>query len=297
VLETLAAGQLAFAALALGALYGLIALGLNLVYGTMRLLNVAHGEVVMLGGYATYWAFTLAGVPPLAAVALTAAGGAALGAAAYQWLFRRLLASPRAAARIEANSLLAFFGLSIVVQNLAALAFSSTPRGYEYLPAVIRIGDAAVTGARLAAVALAIALCAAVLLFLRRHTFGLAMRALIDHRAAAAVVGVDVDRVQRGSFVLGFATAAVAGTLLSMTEQVSPFMGFPVTIAAFVVVILGGLGRPEGTIAAALVLGVVETYGVALTSPTYRSILVYGVFVLLLLARPQGLLGRRAIVR
>ena len=82
-----------------------------------------------------------------------------------------------------------------------------------------------------------------------------------------------------------------------MTEQVSPFMGFPVTIAAFVVVILGGLGRPEGTIAAALVLGVVETYGVALTSPTYRSILVYGVFVLLLLARPQGLLGRRAIVR
>ncbi len=297
MLETLAAGQLAFAALALGALYGLIALGLNLVYGTMRLLNVAHGEVVMLGGYATYWAFTLAGVPPLAAVALTAAGGAARGAAAAQWHLRRLLASPRAAARIEANSLLAFFGLSIVVQNLAALAFSSTPRGYEYLPAVIRIGDAAVTGARLAAVALAIALCAAVLLFLRRHTFGLAMRALIDHRAAAAVVGVDVDRVQRGSFVLGFATAAVAGTLLSMTEQVSPFMGFPVTIAAFVVVILGGLGRPEGTIAAALVLGVVETYGVALTSPTYRSILVYGVFVLLLLARPQGLLGRRAIVR
>jgi branched-chain amino acid transport system permease protein len=297
VLDTLAAGQLAFAALALGALYALVALGLNLVYGTMRLLNVAHGDLVMLGGYATYWAFTLAGVPPLAAVVLTAAGGAALGAAGYQGLFRRLLASPRAAARIEANSLLAFFGLSIIVQNLAALAFSSTPRGYEYLPGVVRFGDTAVTTGRLAAVALALALCAAVLAFLRRHVFGLAMRALIEQREAATVVGVDVDRVQRASFALGFGTAAVAGTLLSMTEQVSPFMGLPITIAAFVVVIMGGLGRLEGTAAAALVLGVIETYGVALTSPTYRSILVYGVFVLVLLARPQGLFGRRAIVR
>jgi branched-chain amino acid transport system permease protein len=127
--------------------------------------------------------------------------------------------------------------------------------------------------------------------------FGLAMRALIEHREAAAVVGVDVDRVQLASFVLGFGTAAIAGTLLSMTEQVSPFMGFPITVAAFVVVIMGGLGRLEGGVAAALLLGLIETYGVALTSPTYRSILVYGAFVLVLVARPHGLLGRRAIVR
>ncbi|MCZ7562711.1 MAG: branched-chain amino acid ABC transporter permease [Burkholderiales bacterium] len=297
MLETLAAGQLLFAALALGALYALVALGLNLVYGTMRLLNVAHGDLVMLGGYATYWAFAAAGIPPLAAVLLTASGGAALGAGAYRGLFRRLLAAPRATARIEANSLLAFFGLSVIVQNLAALAFTATPRGYEYLSGVVRIGEVAVTGGRLAAVALALALCAAVLAFLRRHVLGLAMRALVEQREAAAVVGVDIDRAQRASFVLGFGTAAVAGTLLSMTEQVSPFMGFPITIAAFVVVIMGGLGRIEGTLAAAFLLGAIETYGVALTSPTYRSILVYGLFVTVLLVRPQGLLGRRAIVR
>jgi len=297
VLDTLASGQLLAAALALGAIYALVALGLNMVYGTMRLLNVAHGDLVMLGGYATYWALALAGVPPLASVVLTAALGGATGALAYRGLFRHLLASPRGAARVEANSLLAFFGLSIIVQNLAALAFTATPRGYQYLGEVVRFGDAAMTEGRLAALAVALALCASVLVFLRRHMFGLAMRALIEHREAAAVVGVDVDRVQLASFVLGFGTAAIAGTLLSMTEQVSPFMGFPITVAAFVVVIMGGLGRLEGGVAAALLLGLIETYGVALTSPTYRSILVYGAFVLVLVARPHGLLGRRAIVR
>jgi branched-chain amino acid transport system permease protein len=120
---------------------------------------------------------------------------------------------------------------------------------------------------------------------------------LIEHREAARVVGVAMERIESASFAIGFGTAAIAGTLLSMTEQVSPFMGFPFTIAAFVVVILGGLGHVLGGIVAGLLFGAIETYGVALTSSSYRSILVYGIFVLVLLLRPQGLLGRRAAVR
>ena len=103
------------------------------------------------------------------------------------------------------------------------------------------------------------------------------------------VVGVDIERIQVVSFAVGFAAAAVAGTLISMEEAITPFMGFPFTIAAFVVIIMGGLGNISGGVGAALVLGVIETYGVAFTSSTFRSILLYGVFVAILLLRPQGL--------
>ena len=297
MIETLASGQLLFAALAAGATYALVALGLNLVYGTMRLLNVAHGDLVMLGGYAAYWCFTLAGVSPLVSLAGIALAAAALGSAAYYGLFRRMLGASATAARLESNSLLLFFGVSIIVQNAAALAFTATPRGYQYLAEVHHFGNIALTGNRLAALLVAAALLAAILAFLRLHIFGLALRGLIEHREGAAVVGVDIDRVQHASFALGFGSAAVAGALLSMTEQVSPFTGFPYTIAAFVVVIMGGLGSIGGGMLAALLLGLLETYGVALTSSNYRSILLYGVFVLVLLTRPQGLFGRRAIVR
>lgn len=272
-------------------MYALVAVGLNLVYGTMRLLNVAHGDLVMLGGYAGYWLFTLFGLSPLLALFLTAAAAALLGAAAYWGLFRHMLESERGM-RLESNSLLVFFGLSIIVQNATALAFTATPRGYQYLTDVYSIGGAALTGNRLAAALIAAAIVAGILLFLRYHPSGLSIRGLIERREAAAIVGVDIDRVQLISIAVGFATAAVAGTLISMTEQITPFTGFPFTIAAFVVVIMGGLGHIGGGVAAALVLGLIETYGVALTSSTFRSILLYGVFVAVLLLRPQGLFGR-----
>jgi branched-chain amino acid transport system permease protein len=295
--DAILSGQLLAAALVTGALYALTALGLNLVYGTMRLLNVAHGDLVMIGAYVAFWAFTLLALSPLIALVGAAALAGLLGAALYYGLFRRMFDGSRAAQRLEANSLLLFFGVSVIVQNLAALRFSATPRGFQYLDEVYRLGNVAITGNRVAAFAVAVILCFGILAFLRFHVVGLAIKALIQRRDAAAVVGVDIERVQLLTLCLGFATAAVAGSLVSMTEQISPFMGFPFTIAAFVVIILGGLGNVTGGIAAGFLLGALETYGVALTSSAYRSILVYGVFVLILLVRPQGLLGGRRIVR
>jgi len=297
VSSTLFSGQLALAALIAAANYALIALGLNLVYGTMRLLNVAHGDLVMLGGYAGYWLFTLLGLSPLLSLALTAGGAGLLGVAAYRLLFRRMLLERKPTARLESNSLLMFFGLSIILQNGAALLFTSTPRGYLYLDRVIAFGSVSVTGNRLAAALVAALIIGGVFLFLRWHPWGLAIRGLIEQREAAAIVGVDIDRVQTASFLVGFGSAAVAGTLISMSSQVTPFMGFPFTIAAFVVVILGGLGNFGGGIIAAIVLGLIETYGVALTSSTWHSILLYGVFVAVLLFRPQGLFGRGKVAR
>ncbi len=291
----LLSGQLLVATLVLAATYGLVAIGLNLIYGTMRLLNVAHGEILMLGGYLAYWCFVLTGVGPLVSMFAAMALAALLGAAVYRMLCRRVLKSARIVAQIEANSLLVLFGVSIVLQNVAALSFTATARGYAYLDAIVRIGDFSVTVDRLAALAVGSAACLACVLFFRLSTTGLAIRALIQQPDAAALVGIDAERVRLASFSLGFAMAGLAGCLISMLEQVSPFMGFPFTIAAFVVIILGGLGNLAGGLAAAALLAAIEVYGVALTSAGMRSILIYGVFIGVLVWRPQGLFGGRRI--
>jgi branched-chain amino acid transport system permease protein len=153
------------------------------------------------------------------------------------------------------------------------------------------------TGNRLAALLVAGVACIAVAWFLSRSVAGLAMRAVIERREAAYIVGIDVDRVQWASFTIGFGSAALAGTLISMLEQFSPFSGFPFTIAGFIVIILGGLGNVKAGLLSALLLGVIETYGVALTSANLRSVLLYGTFVAALLLFPNGLFARPAAAR
>jgi branched-chain amino acid transport system permease protein len=296
-MDVLLSGQLLIAAMVLGALYALVALGLNLIYGTMRLLNVAHGELLMLGAYVSFWSFTLFEIGPLVSMFAAMAVTAAIGAAVYLGLFRFALRSTTLLARIEANSLLMFFGVSIILQNLAALAFTANPRAFPYLDQVIHLGDASITANRLAVLIIAATACIVAIGLLRYTMAGLAIRALIQQRDAAALVGIDVGRTQLLSFCAGFAMAGLAGALVSMTEQVSPFMGFPFTIVAFVVIILGGLGNLTGSLIGGLLLGVIETYGVALTSAGYRSILVYGVFIAVLLWRPEGLFGAARTTR
>ncbi|MCC6001791.1 MAG: branched-chain amino acid ABC transporter permease [Pararhodobacter sp.] len=292
MIDTLLSGQLLFAAAVLGALYALIGLGLNLVYGTMRLLNIAHGDFLMLGAFAAFWWFTLTGVSPLLALPLIAAAGAAIGLVLYALIFRHQLAQGLAPAVIEARSLLLFFGVSVVIQNLMAMAFSATPRAYRHLDTVYHIGQTAMTGNRIASLLVASAMLVAVMAFLNRTLFGMEIKALIQHRDAARIVGINVGRVQAVAIGLGFASAAIAGVLLSMTEQVTPFMGFRFTIAAFVVIIMGGLGNIRGGIVAGFLLAIIEVYAVSIFSAEVRSILIYGAFVAILLIRPQGLLGR-----
>lgn len=141
-------------------------------------------------------------------------------------------------------------------------------------------------------ISVAAAVSFAILLLLRLHLFGWSLRAVIERREAAAIVGVNVDHVRAVTIAAEFAVAGVAGVLVSMTEEITPFMGFPFTIVAFIVVIVGGLGNIPAGILAGFALGLIETFGVALTSATYRSILIYGLFVGVLLLRPQGLFGK-----
>lgn len=242
--------QLLFAAVVSGALYALVALGLNLVYGSLRLLNIAHGDLVMIGAYTAFWSFTLLGISPVVSLATTTVLCSAFGFLVYVVLLKRQLGSPALAQRLEANSLIIFYGLSVILQNGASLAFSATSRGYQFLDGVHSFGGVSATGSMLLLLVVAAAVTLGALAFLRFHVAGWSLLAVIERKDAAAVVGVNVERVQMISICAGFAIAGVAGVLVSMTQQITPFMGFPFTIAAFVVVIMGGLGNIAAGIAA-----------------------------------------------
>ena len=275
-----------------GGLYALIALGLNLQYGLMRILNVAHGEFLMLGAYLTYALHVSLGINPLLTVLVT--GPAALGAGLllHRTLYARVLGERDAPQAIESRSLLLSFGLLFVAQNAALLLWSADLRGYSYLSTPLRLLGAPFAANRVVAAAVALALGVGFYVFLRRSLVGKAVRALMQDPEGARLVGIDVRRVHAFCFGAGVAMSAVAGSLISMAFELTPFIGLGYTVTALVVIILGGLGNMLGSLVAGIVLGVVETAAVYLTEYDIRPIVSYGVLSLILLLKPSGLLGR-----
>jgi branched-chain amino acid transport system permease protein len=290
---SLLSGQLLLAAVVTSAMYALTATGLNLVYGTLRLLNVAHGDLVMIGAYIGFWCFALFNLSPLVSMWLAMLVGALLGVLLYRWVFVRVIRNRRLSERLEANSLLIFFGISVVIQNLASIAFSNNYRAYQYMDHIVRWMNVSIAANRLVAVLVATLFLAALLYVLRHTVLGLGLRALMQDRDASALVGVNLRLLYSFSFAVGFGLATLGGALISMYEQVQPFMGLAFGISAFVVIMLGGLGDVTGGLYASAILGVIETYGLVVVGASYRSLLLYGVFVLLLIVRPQGLFRPR----
>jgi branched-chain amino acid transport system permease protein len=278
----------------MGGLYALIALGLNLQYGLMRVLNVAHGEFLMLGGYLTYLLHVHLGVDPLATILVSGPVAFGGGVLVHGLLFRRLLRQEKTREELEANSLLLSFGLLFILQNGALLLWSADLRGYQYLDRPLRLLGAVYPANRVVAFAAAAALTAALLLFLRGTLAGTAVRALMQDPTGARLVGVRVGRAHALSFGLGVALAAVTGSLLSTLFELTPFIGLPYTITALVVIILGGLGSVTGSLLGGLILGVVESLGVHFTSPDLRMAITYGVLALVLALRPYGLFNPMA---
>jgi branched-chain amino acid transport system permease protein len=285
--------QLALAAIAAGAIYALVATGLNLVYGTLRLLNIAHGDFVMIGAYLAFWVFTLFDFGPALSLPLSVITGILLGLATYKGLVSVLMQGRAHEERLESNSLLAFFGISIVLQNGAALLFTNNIRAYRYFDQVITLGPMSMTGNRL----LTLVISTFTAGYLRFTLFGLATRAVIQNRDASSIVGINLPRIYLVSLCFGFSLACASGVLVSMMEPISPIMGFGYSISAFVVIMLGGLGNLFGGITAAFVLGVIETYGLAFVGSNYRSLLVYGIFILVMILRPEGLFGKSQATR
>ena len=270
-----------------GGLYALVALGLNLQYGLMRVLNVAHGEFLMVGGYLTYTLHTAWGVNPLLTVLVTGPAAFAAGLGLHRLLYARMLRAGESPEHFASQSLLLSFG-----------------GHYLGIPAAVD-GFATVIGVRvsyqrliiLAVVALMLAALALLLsigfyVFLRTTLAGTAIRALMEDQQGAQLVGVDVRRVHARCFAAGLAMATVAGSLVSMLFELTPFIGLPYTVTALVVVILGGLGNILGSVLAGLLLGLVETFSVQFATFDLRVIVSYAVLTLVLVLRPSGLLGR-----
>lgn len=275
-----------------GSLYALVALGLNLQYGLMRVLNVAHGEFLMIGAYVTYALHTASGLNPLATLLVTGPAAFAAGLLLHRLLYARLLRGDASVASLESRSLLLSFGLLFVIQNVALLIWSSDLRGYSYLAVPLRIFGGVFPANRMLAAGVALALGVVFYVWLRRSLTGKAIRALMQDAQGAQLAGIDLARLHRVVFGAGVAMSAVAGSLVSMLFELTPFIGLPYTVTALVVIILGGLGNVAGSLAGGVLLGVVETATVYLASSDLRVIASYAVLALVLILRPSGLFAR-----
>jgi branched-chain amino acid transport system permease protein len=284
--------DLAVTGLITGGIYALVALGLNLQYGLMRVLNVAHGEFLMMGAYLTYALHTSWGMNPLLSLLVTGPSAFAAGLVLHRALYASVLERTEGAGALESRSLLLSFGLLFVMQNAALLLWSADLKGYSYLATPLRALGLVFPANRVVAAAAALALSLAFYAFLRWSLAGAAIRALMEEPEGARLVGIDVRKLHAACFGVGVAMAAVSGSLVSMLFELTPFMGLPYTVTALVVVILGGLGNVLGSLAGALLLGLVETASVHFAASDVRVIASYAVLSLILILRPSGLLGR-----
>ena len=284
--------ELAASGLITGGIYAVVAMGLNLQYGLMRIMNISHGEFLMIGAYLTWWAQTVLKVNPLVFLPAVAVLLFVVGLVVYRLCFRPIAKTAANAEVVEARSLLVAFGQMFIVQNLAYLAWGADLRGYDFLSDSVEIAGARFGANRLLVFAFALAASLALLAVLKFTLFGKAVRAMMQSPTGAQLVGIDTAVLHPTVFGAGIALAGVAGALLSMVYEISPSMGEPYTVTALIVITLGGLGSAGGCLAGGLLLGLVEAFGMHFTSPSLKMLLSYGVFILVLLARPRGLFAR-----
>jgi branched-chain amino acid transport system permease protein len=277
--------------------YALAALGLAIIFGVLRIVNFAHGELYMLGGYTYFLAVTTLGLPPVFGIVVAAMALMIIGAL-VEWLLIRPVHDGRAD-RPDEYAIMITFALSILLLNLANSLFGPWPRRPEPLfRGRVEIGELIISGDRLAAAGLAVLLITALLLALRYTWAGRAVRAVSQNREAASIFGISVTSVGMIAFALGAALAGLAGALMGPVFNVTPPMGVIPVIKAYVIVVLGGLGSIPGAILGALILGQVETFGMILFPDPSRALAykdAYGLvlLVVVLLVRPQGLFGTR----
>ncbi len=278
--------------LLLGGLYGLAAAGLSLIFGVLKVLNVAHGELIMLGGYAAYWLWATLGLDPFLALLGVIPLTAALGLALYGGLFAFVVRFDEET-RIK-NSLLVGFGLALTLHALAVRLWTaderSIPTGYG--GQTIGVGGLVVPLGRLASLAVAVALIGLTHLFLARARWGHAIRAAAEDWEAALLQGIDVRRAYLLAFGIGTGLAGAAGCLVAVGYSISPAIGLEWTLKALIVVVLAGLGSLFGTFVGGLVLGVAEAASAFTFGGPYREVVGLLIFFCVLVARPQGLFGR-----
>jgi len=273
----------------LGGLYGLMALGMSLIWGVMNIVNIAHGALIMLGAYLTFWMFTLWGWDPFVSLPATI-----VVLFVYGYLVQRFLLNLVVRAQLFLTLLLTF-GLEVLMVNLARIVWSSDLRQVTptYAATNFEVGGITVPYVRLWVFITTVALSVLFLLLLEKTRLGRAIRATSEELRAARLTGIPVAHIYAVTFGLGAALAGAAGGLWGMLFPITPIMGGGLTLKSFVVAVLGGLGTMMGAVVGGLVLGIAESFTSTYLGPTYPNAVSFGLLVLILILRPTGLLGPR----
>lgn len=277
----------------LGALYSLIAVGLNLQYGVTRMLNVAHGDFLMLGAYITYFSFTLFGINPFASMIVVAPLMFLIALIVYASILQRVVKISKSAEEVEWRSLLLCFGLSFVIQNVAMILWTANYRGYE-APSLGLVNIFGVTFEvnRIVIALISIIINVSLYLFLRFTKLGMAMRATVEQPEGAQLVGINIFMISAFSFSLGAILSGWAGTLISTFTTLNPFMGSSYTLIALVLVILAGIGSFKGNIVGGFLIGFLAYLTMRVIHSVLTLVVIYSCLIVILLVRPQGLFAR-----
>jgi branched-chain amino acid transport system permease protein len=279
--------QVVISGVLLGAVYALLAIGLNLIFGVMRVINIAHGDLMMLGAYSTYWLFTLWGVNPLVSLVIVMPLMFALGVFLQRSLIDRVVGQPLLI------SLLLTFGLSTFLTGAALNLWTSNYRSVPAFSGSVQVVGLAFSVPRLIAFVVALAITTVVWSFLRSARLGKAVRATSQNAEVALVCGIDVGRIRLLTFGLGTALAGAAGSLLAIIYSVYPEIGRAFLMKAFAIIVLGGLGSFGGAFMGALALGVAETLAAYAWNTQIAEAVAYAIFIGVLFIRPSGLFGVR----
>jgi branched-chain amino acid transport system permease protein len=277
--------------LLLGGIYAVTAVGLSLQYGVARVLNVGHGEFIMLGAFITWSCFTLLGINPLLSLVICGPVLFIVGFVLYRTLFTRMRISSPTPGAFEGNSMLACFGLLFIIQNVAILIWGADIKRYSYLAFSVDVWGAKFAANRLITLGFALVICLVFYVFLAGTRLGKAIRAAAQDPDAAGLMGVRINRVLAVCFGLGALMAGLGGALISMCYEIQPTMGLEYTMIALIVIVLGGLGSIPGSLIGGLILGLIGSI-VTHIEPGLSLVAYYVIFMVLLLAKPTGILGR-----
>ncbi len=284
--------------LILGSMYALIAIGFSMIYGIVRLINFAHGDVFTIGAFTTLASIALLSLPYPIALIVVVAVGAFVGMLIERIAFRPMRGAP------QVTGFIASLAIAIILESLAVMTISAQPRTFlvpDYLNALVRFGGLSVRVIDLVIVGLAIVLLIALVLFVRFTRVGVAMRATAENYDVARLMGININRMIMLAFAIGGALAAVSGLMWgSKYGQISPFMGLLPGLKAFVAAVIGGVGSIPGAMLGGYVLGMSEVLFVGLLPPEYsgfRNAFVFGALIVVLLIMPNGLLGRSTETR
>ena len=278
--------------LLLGGTYALIAMGLNLQYGMSRIMNLANGEMLVVGGYSAFWFWTVGQVSPLLTIFLVAPVAFLINWLIYVVILRPLVKRAKSRGQLEVDAILTTFGLSFVAVGLMLATFGGDYFSYTYLLSPVKFLGETYALNRLSAFFAAVIICGLLYLWLNFSRPGMSIRAIAVSPASARLVGIDVPKLSALAFALGGSVTAVGGALVSTFLTLDASTGVIFTLKALVIVIMGGVGDVRGTIVAALMLGILETFVATVIDPGLTLASAYLLFILILLVRPQGLFGR-----